>query len=86
MNHYTSKKLKLLKDFDKTAELMQDYLVKHCGEELAGRLYREIRLEYEKIIPEIPHIQGMRARALNSFLIITAQELAVYRTMKKHAS
>ena len=54
------------------------------GEELADRLYREMRQEYEKIIPEIPYIQGMRARALNSFLIITAQELAAYRVMKEN--
>ncbi|MHC4395791.1 MAG: L-2-amino-thiazoline-4-carboxylic acid hydrolase [Planctomycetota bacterium] len=63
---------------------MQDYLTKRYGEELANRLYRETRQEYEKIIPEIPYIQGMRARALNSFLIIVAQELAVYRIMKRH--
>ena len=84
MNYYASKKTKLLEDFDKTADLMEDYLVKRYGEELADRLYRETRQEYEKIIPEIPHIEGPRARALNLFLLIVAQELAVYRIMKKH--
>jgi hypothetical protein len=85
MHYYLRKKTKLLKDFDKTADLMQDYLVKRYGDELAVRLYRETRQEFEKIIPEIPHIEGARARALNSFLLIVAQELAVYRIMKKHA-
>ena len=84
MNYYPPKKSKLLKDFDKTADLMKDYLVKRYGEELADRLYSETRQEYEKIIPEIPHIEGPRARALNLFLLIVAQELAVYRIMKKH--
>lgn len=84
VNYYASKKLKLLNDFDKTADLLQDYLVQHYGEEFAHRLYKETRQEYEKIIPEVPHIEGLRARALNSFLLITAQELAVYRTMKKN--
>jgi len=84
MNYYLPKKLKLLKDFDKTADLMKDYLVKRYGEELADKLYSETRQEYEKIIPEIPHIEGPRARALNLFLLIVAQELAVYRIMKKH--
>ncbi len=84
MNYYLPKKSKLLKDFDKTADLTQDYLVKHYGEELAEKLYSETRQEYEKIIPEIPHIEGPRARALNLFLLIVAQELAVYRIMKKH--
>jgi len=84
MSYYLPKKSKLLKDFDKTADLAQDYLVKRYGKELADRLYSETRQEYEKIIPEIPHIEGPRARALNLFLLIVAQELAVYRIMKKH--
>jgi len=83
-NYYLPKKTKLLKDFDKTEDLTQDYLVKRYGEELAEKLYRETRQEYEKIIPEIPHIEGPRARALNLFLLIVAQELAFYRIMKKH--
>jgi hypothetical protein len=84
MNYYASKASKLLKDFDKTASLIEGYLVRRYGKELAHRLYRETRQEYEKIIPEIPHIKGAKARSLNSFLLITAQELALYRTMKKH--
>jgi len=78
------KKSKLLKGFDKTAGFMKGYLAGRYGEELAGRLFREARQEYERIIPEIPFIGGLRAGSLNSFLIITAQELAVYRIMKKH--
>ena len=84
MNHYAYKKTRLLKDFDQTAALMQDYLVQRYGGEFADRLHRQTRQAYEELIPEIPHIEGLRARALNSFLLITAQELAVYRTMKKH--
>lgn len=84
MNYYLPKKPKLLKDFDKTADLVEDYLVKRYGKELADRLYSETRQEYEKIIPEIPHIEGPRARALNLFFLIVAQELAVYRIIKKH--
>jgi hypothetical protein len=84
VNYYASKKLKLLKDFDKTSDLMQGYILQHYGGEFADILYRETRQVYEELIPEIPHIEGPRARALNLFLLITAQELAVYRTMKKH--
>ena len=63
---------------------MEGYLVRRYGEDLANRLYRETRQEYEGTIPEIPHIKGARAGPLNSFLLITAQELALYRTMTKH--
>jgi hypothetical protein len=82
--YYVYRKSKLLKDFDKTADLMHAYLVRRYGGELSGILHRETRQEYEGLIPEIPYIEGIRARALNSFLLITAQELAVYRAMKKH--
>jgi hypothetical protein len=84
MTYYVSKKSKLLKDFDKTAELMQDYLVKRYGQEFTDRLCRETRQEYENLIPEIPYIRKMRAGALNSFLLITAQEVALYKTMTMH--
>lgn len=76
--------MKLLKDFDKTAVLMRDYILQHYGGEFTDILYRETLQAYEELIPGIPHIEDPRARALNLFLLITAQELAVYRTMKKH--
>ena len=84
MSYYASRKSKLLKDFDRTAALVQDYLVQCYGKEFADTLHREARREYEKLIPEVPFIKDMRARALNSFLLITAQEVAVYKAMKKH--
>ena len=63
---------------------MRDYILQHYGGEFTDILYRETLQAYEELIPEIPHIEDPRARALNLFLLITAQELAVYRTMKKH--
>ena len=84
MGYYTTKKSRLLKDLDRTTNLVKRYLVKRYGEDLADRLCRETRQEYEKIIPEIPHISGARAGFLNSFLLMTAQEVAVYRVMNKH--
>ena len=83
MSYYLSKKSKLLKNFDKTANLIRDYLVKHYGKEYADTLYKQTRQQYENLIPEIPYIKGIRAGALNSFLLIVAQELALYKTMKK---
>ena len=84
MGYYSAHKEKLLKDFDRTSALMKDSLVARYGKEFASTLQREVRQEYEKLILEIPYIKGSRARPLNSFLLITAQELAVYKAMKKH--
>ena len=83
-SYYTSRKPKLLKDFDKTANLVKDFVVSSYGSDFADTLSRDARQEYEVLIPQIPHIGGIRGGALNSFLLITAQELALYKAMKKH--
>ncbi len=80
----STRKKKLLKDFDSTSVLIKSLLVARYGEELAGTLQRDACREYGKLIPEIPYIKGPRARLLNSFLLITAQELAAYKAMKNH--
>jgi hypothetical protein len=82
-SYYISRKEKLLKDFDKTANLIRDYVVSSYGSDFADTLYREVRQEYEELIPQIPHVEGFRGGSLNKFLLITAQELAVYKVMKK---
>jgi len=75
---------KLLKNFDRTARLIKASLSERYGQELSDKLCADVREEYKRIIPHVPSIKGARAKALNAFLRITAQELAVYRTMKKH--
>ncbi len=84
VGYYTARKEKLLEEFDGNSALMQASLVARYGEEFAGTLQREVRQEYEKLIPEIPYIKGPRARLLNRFLLITAQELAAYKAIKNH--
>ena len=84
MGYYRAHKDKLLKDFDSTSALIKASLVERYGKEFTSALQREVRQEYEKLIPEIPYIKGARARTLNRFLLITAQELAVYKAVKKH--
>ena len=71
----------LLGDFDETARLVQRFLADRYGEQGAEALYRAAREKYEEIIPQIPRIEGVRARMLNSFLRITAQEVAVYKAV-----
>ena len=83
-NYYTSRKSKLLKSFDKTASLVRDSVVSSYGSDFADTLYREVRQEYEALIPQTPRIKGVRGGLLNTFLVITAQELAVYKVMKKY--
>ena len=77
---YISKKAKLLKSFDKTADLVREYAVSCYGEDLTDTLTKEAREEYEELIPQIPRVGR---RMLNSFLRISAMELAVFKAMKK---
>ena len=74
---------RLLRDFDKTAELVQSFVADRYGEEGNNVLYRGARKKYEEIIPQIPRIEGARAKALNGFLRITAQEVAVYKAVQE---
>jgi hypothetical protein len=83
LGYYSSRKEKLLKDFDQTSALIRNSLVARYSEEFASTLQKETRQEFEDLIPEIPHIKGLRARMLNTFLLITAQELAAYKAMKR---
>ena len=84
IGYYSERKEALLKEFDRTAMLMNDSLVARYGMEFTSTLQREVRYQYEKLVPKIPYIKGARARMLNTFLLITAQELAVYKAMKEH--
>ena len=72
-----------LRDFDKTAELVRPFVVDQFGVEAADALFRGARENFEEIIPQIPRIEGIRARMLNSFLRITAQEVAVYKAVNE---
>ncbi len=83
-NYYTPRKAELLREFDKTAALVKDTVVSRYGIEFTDALYIACREAYETLIPHIPYIASFRARALNTFLVISAQELAVYKGMKKH--
>jgi hypothetical protein len=81
--YYIPYKDKLLNDFDKTALLIKDWAIDQFGEEFALIAGTNIRKEYEILIPEIPYILGWRSGFLNSFLLITAQELAAYKALTK---
>jgi len=83
VGYYTSRKEKLLEDFDASCASMRTSLVARYGEELVGALESEAHQQYEALIPEIPRIRGPRAGLLNKFILISAQELAVYKAVAK---
>ena len=83
IGHYIGQKEELLKEFNQIVSLMENFMVLRFGKLLAGTLATGVLQEYEKLIPKIPYIQGIRGKPFNAFLLITARELAVYKVMKK---
>ena len=54
LGYYRVRKGKLLKDFDRTSALMSASRVARYGEEFTSTLQKQVRQEYENLIPEIP--------------------------------
>jgi hypothetical protein len=79
---YTSQKSKLLKDFDKTIKRVGPVFIDHYGEKLTDNLVKEVRQEYELLIPQLPYIGGKQP--FTQFLIASAWYLALYRVLKAH--
>ena len=79
---YTSKKSKLLKNFDKTIKKVKDVFLNLYGEKLTNNLIKEARQEYESLIPQLPYIGNKQP--FTQFLISSAWYLALYRTLKAH--
>ena len=80
---YTPRKEDLLKDLECTFDLMKDTLVGQFGEKFTQELRENVRQEYRALIPDIPNIMGGRARMLNAFLLVIAQEVAAYKALNK---
>jgi hypothetical protein len=80
-NYYLSRKSTLLRRFDKATARVNHVLVSRYGEEHAGILTKEVRREYEAIIPHLPYI-GPR-NPLMIFFIPTGWHVGLYRVLQK---
>jgi len=80
-DYYTAQAYKLLKDFDKVAKRYRKVLTSHLGDEAPDAIIRETRLEFQRLIPEIPYIGG-RKNSLTRILIGCTMALALYRVLK----
>lgn len=82
VNYYTSRKAKLLKDFDKSVERVRDVFVSRYGADFTDSLIKEAHHEYETLIPQLPYIGGKQP--FTQFIISSAWFLAMYRVLKAH--
>lgn len=79
-DHYTSKKDKLLKEFDHVVGRVKKVLVHRYGEQFAEEVMKETRREYETLIPKLPFIGKKNSLEFN--LVSSAWYLALYRVLK----
>jgi hypothetical protein len=80
-DYYISRKAQLLEAFDSHAQRWRTVLSQRYGDDLAGRVLREAREQFEALIPEIPYIGG-DDNHLTGSLISSARALALYWAMK----
>ena len=80
-DYYVAQRAKLLRDFDNFAKHGSKILVSHYGDELAGSILQEARVEYEALIPYIPYVGGKK-NVLTTNLIQSAWALALFRVLK----
>lgn len=81
-DYYLSRRVKLLKEFDKMVVRISGLLVSCYGDGPAQAMLNRARREYESLIPQIPYIGGRQPHT--QFLISTAWFLSLYRILKCH--
>lgn len=82
-NYYVSQKGNLIKELDKVISRVQSDLVARYGEVDADVIHKQILIEFERLLPQIPYIGG-RKNSLTVFLLQSAWALAFYRVLQRH--
>lgn len=81
--YYTSRKGRLMKDFDRASGWYRPLLVEKYGEEFANLVLQEAWQEYESLIPQIPFIGGSKVH-MTSDLLESVPHLAYLRVLRKY--
>ena len=82
-NYYVSQKEKLTKQLVKVISRVKSELVTCYGKAGAEEIQRQILVEFERLLPEIPYVGG-RKNKLTIFIIQSAWALAFYRALQQH--
>jgi L-2-amino-thiazoline-4-carboxylic acid hydrolase len=77
------KKPELLKNFEAEAKVWSPLVLKQYGEIQCFKILRQARVNFEKLIPQIPYIGGEENNFTKN-LVESVQYLALYQAMKAH--
>ena len=81
-DYYIKRKPKLMEQFDKFLGIAKEFIVKQFSESKAEELIKQMKDEYETLIPEIPYIGG-RKNPFTSMLVDCVATLAIFRILEK---
>lgn len=81
-DYYVKRKSKLINDFSKEIEVTRDMLKRKFNESKIDEMFSQMKLEYEKIIPEIPYIGGNK-NPFSTLLVGGMSSLAMFRVLEK---
>ncbi|MFX1593875.1 MAG: L-2-amino-thiazoline-4-carboxylic acid hydrolase [Promethearchaeota archaeon] len=81
-DYYVKRKPKLMKDFSNHIKFATDILKRKFSEDKINEIFNQMKVEYEKIIPEIPYIGGGK-NPFSSLLVDGLSSLAMFRVLEK---
>ena len=81
-NFYVKKKSKFMKSFDERLVLVNQELCKKFNDKKSEELMSQMKAEFEKILPDIPHIGGQK-NPLTLVLVKCMSDLAIFRILEK---
>ena len=82
-NYYLQSKNKLMREFNKTLSWFKPDLEKLYGRKFAEQVLRDVQLEYERLIPQIPFIGGSNVH-MTEDLMESVRILAYLNVLKAH--
>jgi hypothetical protein len=78
--YYVSRTPKLLRSFDRFSKRLRRSLAERHGEAFAREAVAATRVEFERIIPELPYVGG-RKNIFSPIIVINGWLIAFYRAM-----
>lgn len=81
--YYTSRKSKILAEFEEHAHNWKPFMLSRYGERFTDIILKEAREQTEELIPKIPYIGG-DDNSMTHHLIRSTPSLAFYKVMKAH--
>lgn len=81
-NYYQKRRRQYLWMFDLIVRSASPIIQKTYPRDNSTQLIREVRQEFERLLPQLPYIGGKHP--FTEFLVFTAMELAVYRVDQAH--